>query len=79
MNTAEMWLAAQKDGEVYYSKDADAFYSKELGLVEANNINYKIDLENFPTFEHLMKSTWQKSTIMNKKEVLEKFGVMVIG
>ena len=78
MNTAEMWLAAQKDGEVYYSKDADAFYSQELGLVETDNINDKIDLRDFSSFEDLMKSEWQKVMVMDKKEAYEKFGVMVV-
>ena len=78
MNTAEMWLAAQKDGEVYYSKDADAFYSQELGLVETDNINDKIDLRDFSSFEDLMKSEWQKVIVMDKKEAYEKFGVMVV-
>ena len=78
MNTAEMWLAAQEDGEVYYSKDAEGLYSKELGLVEREYINEKIDLRDFPSFEDLMKSEWKKVIIMNKKEVYEKFGVMVI-
>lgn len=78
MNTAEMWLAAQKDGGVYYSEDADAFYSQELGLVETDNINDKIDLRDFSSFEDLMRSEWKKVIIMNKKEVYEKYGVMVV-
>lgn len=78
MNTAEMWFAVQKDGGVYYSEDADAFYSQELGLVETDNINDKIDLRDFSSFEDLMKSEWQKVITMSKKEVYEKFGVMII-
>ena len=78
MNTAEMWLTVQKDGGTYYSKDADAFYSQELGLVETDNINDKIDLRDFSSFEDLMKSEWQKVIIMDKKEAYEKFGVMIV-
>lgn len=78
MNTAEMWLAAQKDGEVYYSKDAEGLYSKELGLVEREYINEKIDLRDFPSFEDLMRSEWKKVAIMNREEVYEKYGVMVV-
>ena len=54
MNTAEMWLAAQKDGEVYYSEDAKGFYSQKLGLVEREYINEKIELGDFLSFEDLM-------------------------
>lgn len=78
MNTAEMWLAAQKDGGAYYSEDADAFYSKGFGLVEADDINNKIDLRDFPSFEDLMRSEWQKVVIMNREEIYEKYGVIVV-
>lgn len=78
MNTAEMWLAAQKDGGTYYSKDADAFYSQGFGLVETNNINDKIDLRDFSSFEDLMRSEWKKVIIMNREEIYEKYGVMAV-
>ena len=78
MNTAEMWLAVQKDGGIYYSKDADAFYSQELGLVETDNINDKIDLRDFPSFEDLMRSEWGKVIIMNREEIYEKYGVIAV-
>lgn len=78
MNTAEMWLAAQKDGEVYYSKDAEGLYSKKFGLVETNNINDKIELGDFPSFEDLMRSEWVKVIIMNREEIYEKYGVIAV-
>lgn len=78
MNTAEMRLAAQKDGGTYYSEEADAFYSQELGLVETDNINDKIDLRDFSSFENLMKSGWQKVIIMNREEAYKEFGVMIV-
>lgn len=78
MNTAEMWLAAQKDGEVYYSEDAEGFYSQKLGLVEREYINEKIELGDFLSFEDLMSYEWQKVVIMNREEVYQKYGVMVV-
>lgn len=78
MNTAEMWLAAQKDGGTYYSKDVEGLYSKKFGLVETNNINDKIDLRDFPSFEDLMISEWEKVIIMNREEIYEKYGVIAV-
>lgn len=78
MNTAEMWLAAQKDDEVYYSKDLEGLYSKKFGLVETNNINDKIELGDFPSFEDLMRSEWVKVIIMNREEIYEKYGVIAV-
>ena len=78
MNTAEMWLSAQKDGEVYYSKDVEGLYSKKFGLVETDNINDKIDLRDFPSFEDLMRSEWEKVIIMNREEIYEKYGVIAV-
>lgn len=78
MNTAEMWLAAQEDGEVYYSKDVEGLYSKKFGLVETNNINDKIELGDFPSFEDLMRSEWVKVIIMNREEIYEKYGVIAV-
>ena len=79
MNTAEMWLKAQEDGKTYYSKDADALYSKEFGLVEERDISLKVSMGDFPTFEHLMKSKWEEVKVMSKAEAEEKFGVRIVG
>ena len=78
MNTAEMWLKAQEDGKTYYSKDADALYSKEFGLVEEGDISQKVSMGDFPTFEHLMKSKWEEVKVMSKAEAEKKYGIKIV-
>ena len=77
MNTAEMWLKAQEDGKTYYSKEADALYSKEIGLVEEGDISQKVSMGDFPTFEHLMKSKWEEVKVMSKAEAEKKYGIKI--
>ena len=79
LKTAEMWLKAQEDGKTYYSKKADAFYSKEFGLVEEEDISQKVSMGDFPTFEHLMQSEWEEVKVMSKAEVEKKFGIRIVG
>ena len=79
MNTAEMWLKAQEDGKTYYSKDADALYSKEFGLVEERDISLKVSMGDFPTFEHLMRSEWEEVKVMTKAEAEKKYGIRIVG
>ena len=79
LNTAEMWLKAQEDGKTYYSKDADALYSKEFGLVEEGDISQKVSMGDFPTFEHLMKSKWEEVKVMTKAEAESKFNIKIVG
>ena len=78
MNTAEMWLKAQEDGKTYYSKKADALYSKEFGLVEERDISLKVSMGDFPTFEHLMRSEWEEVKVMTKAEAEKKFGIRIV-
>ena len=78
MNTAEMWLKAQEDGKTYYSKDADALYSKEFGLVEEGDISQKVSMGDFPTFEHLMQSEWEEVKAMSKAEAEKKYGIRIV-
>ena len=78
MNTAEMWLKAQEDGKTYYSKEADALYSKEFGLVEEGDISQKVSMGDFPTFEHLMKSKWEEVKVMSKAEAEKKYGIRIV-
>ena len=42
MNTAEMYIKANENGKTYYSESVDAFYSKEFGLVEAEDTTQKV-------------------------------------
>ena len=78
MNTAEMWLKAQEDGKTYYSKEADALYSKEIGLVEEGDISQKVSMGDFPTFEYLMQSEWEEVKVMSKAEAETKFGIRIV-
>lgn len=78
MNTAEMWLKAQEDGKTYYSKEAEALYSKEIGLVEEGDISLKVSMGDFPTFEHLMKSKWEEVKVMSKAEAEKKYGIRIV-
>ena len=79
MNTAEMWLKAQEDGKTYYSKKADALYSKEFGLVEGEDISQKVSMGGFPTFEYLMQSEWEEAKVMSKAEAEKKYGIRIVG
>ena len=79
MNTAEMYIEANKNNKIYFSEDADAFYSKEFGLVEAEDATRKIQLADFPTFEHLMQSKWEEVKTMTKAEAEKKFGIKIVG
>ena len=47
MNTAEMWLEAQKTGAYYECINANIAYSKELGLVEKDDHNHTWSLANW--------------------------------
>ena len=78
MNTAEMWLKAQEDGKTYYSKEADALYSKEIGLVEERDISLKVNMGDFPTFEHLMRSEWEEVKVMSKAEAEKKYVIRIV-
>ena len=78
MNTAEMWLKAQEDGKTYYSKKAEALYSKEFGLVEEENISQKVSMGDFPIFEHLMQSEWEEVKVMSKAEAEKKYGIKIV-
>ena len=79
LNTAEMWLKAQEDGKTYYSKKADALYSKEFGLVEERDISLEVSMGDFPTFEHLMRSEWEEVKVMTKAEAEKKYGIRIVG
>ena len=79
LNTAEMWLKAQEDGKTYYSKKADALYSKEFGLVEEGDISLKVSMGDFPTFEHLMRSKWEEAKVMTKAEAEKEYGIRIVG
>lgn len=79
MNTAEMWLKAQKDGKAYVSNDAFAVYSKEMGLVEKSSFDDEIDLGGFPSMDDLMTCEWEEmDNVMTIEEAELKYGIKII-
>ena len=78
LNTAEMWLKAQEDGKTYYSESVDAFYSKEFGLVEAEDTTQKVQIGDFPTFEYLMQREWEEVKAMTKAEAEKKYKIRIV-
>lgn len=78
MRTAEMYLAAQENGKTYVSNNADAIYSKSLGLVEQDNVDEAICLGDFPTFGSLMECEWEEVEVMTKAEAEKKFRIKIV-
>lgn len=83
MNTAEMWIEAQKTGDTYDCIGGDVSYSKKLGLHDRHS-KEKWELwawdNNSRPFDELMNCEWKVNDAvrMTKKEVLKKFNVEVI-
>lgn len=81
MNTAEMYLQAQKDGMCYHlinkdsNYDGEIFYQKDKGLFD--NYNYRCGPETWNYFEDLMREEWGLTT-MTKKEAELKFNIKII-
>lgn len=55
-NTAEMWLAAQQDGETYITDYMKTSYSKADGFLSENSQKQDLTL----TLNHWMNVMWQK-------------------
>lgn len=84
MNTAEMWLKAQKDGKIYECIDGDIAYSKQYGLTDKYNFTYPWGLENWKDLgyrgiDDLLNSMWQEmKNVMSIEEAEERFGIKII-
>ena len=78
MNTAEMYIKANENGKTYYSESVDAFYSKEFGLVEAEDTTQKVQIGDFPTFEYLMQREWEEVKAMTKAEAEKKYKIRIV-
>ena len=83
MNTAEMWLKAQKDGCTYKCPEQELLYSKETGLIEDDEYNETCYPSYFEgaeyTFDKLMSFKWEKADgFMTVKEAEEKYGIKII-
>lgn len=75
MNTAEMYLAAQKGGRTYRCRDM--LYSAARGLVDRYSAE-DVPLDAFDDFDKLMQCQWHDDVAMTRKEAEEKLGVRII-
>lgn len=84
MNTAEMWIKAQKDGKIYHCIDGDIAYSKKYGLTDKENFNRGWGLESWEDegakgLDSLMECEWEEMTnVMTIAEAEQKFGIKII-
>ena len=84
MNTAKMWLKAQKDNKVYECIEGDMAYSKAMGLVDKHNFNEPWNLEAWKYekekgFDSLMNCMWQEmNNVMTVEEAETRFGIKII-
>lgn len=75
LNTAEMWLQAQKDGETYMEADGLASYSVDEGFKMENlHVNNTMDLSNW------LVRRWklQEKRKMTKAEAEKEFDIKII-
>ena len=88
MNTAEMWVKAQKDSKVYGCIGGDIAYSKKHGLTEKDNFNKAWGLEAWREYEengldNLMRCEWEEidtiDNVMTIKEAERRFGIKIVG
>ncbi len=89
MNTAEMWVKAQEDGQIYIS--SDMAYSKFHGWVSVADFNEPCGLAAFTDFsgdsenakyelDDIMNLEWVKydKPVMTRSEAEEKFNVKIV-
>ena len=87
LNTAEMWLKAQEDGEIYECVNGDIAYSKAMGLVDKDNFNKVWQLSNWDcdrakALDNLLGGCeWREMpiTIMTKHDAEVEFGIRIVG
>ena len=77
LNTAEMWLKAQKDGKTYIVKQQTLCYSKQRGLFYASNCHSNFN--NF-TLDKFLSLEWteMREEIMTKAEAEKKYGIKIV-
>lgn len=84
MNTAEMWLKAQKDGKIYECLEGDMAYSSKYGLTDKYNFNEPWGLEAWKNekergLDCLLECEWQEmNNVMTIEEAEEKFGIRIV-
>lgn len=80
MNTAEMWLQAQKDGLCYKmiiseNNGEELFYQKNVGLFDGDG--YVVEFNNFGEFDDFMLNRWE-ARIMTRAEAEAKFYIKIV-
>lgn len=83
MNTAEMYLQAQKDGKYYHVVDGEVAYQRDIGLVYDMDFGEKWELASWDCrnkpFDSLMSEEWKEfGNAMTKKEAELKFNIKII-
>lgn len=84
MNTAQMWIKAQKDGKIYVSVRGDVAYSKKTGLVEKYDLKTTWELsawdcEGAHALDSLLgEIDWVELSVMTRAEAEEKFGIKIV-
>lgn len=75
MNTAEMWLKAQEDGEAYITIDGDASYSVTDGFIMEN-----LHVSNTQTLSDWMSKMWKKREHkkMTRAEAEKEYRIKIV-
>lgn len=73
MNTAEMWLKAQTDGETYIAQDMR--YSKAKGFHDKDGSKW--GPEAFKIIEQIMQCEWAVCNTMTKADAERKYGIII--
>lgn len=81
LNTAEMWLKAQKDGMCYEAVEQGPdtvilYYQKDKGLFDEDGMRCGPEIWNY--FDDLMNEQWRLRT-MTKAEAEAKFNIKIVG
>lgn len=84
MNTAEMWLKANKDGKIYECIDGDIAYSKDMGLVDKDDFKkpwsiHAWDYRMERCLDDIMSCEWREmNNVMTVEEAEQKFGIKIV-
>lgn len=76
LTTAEMWIAAQEDGEVYVTDFHNTTYSKEEGFASGPEYKYSA----YPSLNEWMNKMWRKQEKrkLTREEAEKEFGIKIV-
>ena len=76
LNTAEMWLVAQNDGEVYKTDLCETTYCKSDGFIMDEKYKY----HDAPSLNSWMSATWhkQEKRKLTKAQAEKEFDIKII-